>query len=1432
MAISLEQFQSQIVASELLKPEDVSAFISAFPDDRRPSSAEDLARELVRQQRLTKYQAEQVYAGKGKMLVLGNYVVLDKLGQGGMGVVLKAEHKRLKRPVALKVMSPSVVKTPDALKRFHREVEAAAKLRHPNVVATDDADDAKGTHFLVMEYVEGSDLSVLVKKNGPLSVDQAVQCILQAARGLEFAHSQGVVHRDIKPANLLLDKAGVVKILDMGLARIEGDAGSQGELTSTGAVMGTVDYMAPEQALSTKDADARSDIYSLGISLWYLLTGRCAFEGDSLMAKLLAHRESAIPFLRKANAEVPEAVEAVFRKMVAKQRSDRYQSMTDVIRDLEGYANGTSSSPVNVSMPEITEDLNLQSFLSQVGGPGGPSATTTRQKTVPGPGRVTPNSEATALLGGMSVDTDPQTIATIQSQTRRNTHPTKHFRKSTTAPPWFRNVRVLSAAGGAALILLAAAVFFFSTPHGTLRVEILDPEVELKVRGTELVFRDGRNEPVSLMTGEKRLIVTRGELSFETETFAIKKGQEILVRVELIEDKLVASSNEKVIGEKSIGRSLVTASTTGQRAANAVIVKPQPKNEVTNMLPETGLKFSPGDTVELPMASSPETAECTLEMWLTPAIDIEPLGRSTLFEVSRGGMVIENYSFRFYTFHGHGESKPLLQPGQRIHLAGVNDGKRRLLYLDGQLIATTPDAGHPNPDTTPHAQAIGGSGFRGVMHAARISSVARYPGPFKPPASFESDNDTVALYRFDESSGDVLRDSSGKGQHGKILGAEWVSAEGWSIPASDSTGKVIDLLAMVKLPEHVFDNNFFRSGWRYDDRILLSPSGQAPGILCLDFAPPEEYEINAVVERVDGNDGVVFGVTVDGHVASVCVDQYGGPLSGISVLAGNDADMNETTFRQQVLKNNELNTIRIRVGKRSIYASANGREIIHWEGDPSKLSIWQPLPNPKHVWFGAAYSQFKFHKLELTPLIPSTASTNTPAGPLESDASISWPFDPDDGQEYEWSEAENPGANVNSDIDEWLWGVSNDERWLCFFRKQTAYVSERGDDGAAFGPPQPLLGVQAVSRFGAISADGLTLVHGKTATAPSKGIWLSQRSQLTDAFSEPRPAFSSSEPAIATGILTLSSDGLTLMMSSTQPPSVSSDVWVSTRDNRESVFRSPERLHEPISTIAWDTPFFVSDDSNFVITGVQGSDGATRERRFSYFSRPSKQEPFHEGGSLNFLAKGAQGAAITGGYRLSSNGRSLYLQTPALPGGLGGNDIWVLRRAVKTAELTSISTPLDELAENGYEGFDQIRKVGADDAANGSLKNNFPGISASKGLIVHPDGEPTGTCRVTYELTGRYASFRGIALCRPNRGSPISAEIVADGKSLWKSGDLTMLKSAGAPFEVSVLGVRQLTLIATSEKEMFAAHVLWKEPELFETTADEAKSKALPEVNP
>jgi Leucine-rich repeat (LRR) protein/tRNA A-37 threonylcarbamoyl transferase component Bud32 len=415
MPVPLAEFVKRLSESGVMPADEIRAVQARLLSGAvAPQDAQAFARELVKQRRLTPYQAATVYRGNAPDLVFGTYVVLDKLGQGGMGVVFKAEHRRMKKIVALKVMSQAATKSPAAVKRFQREVEAAAKLTHPNIVAALDADVARGLFFLVLEYVDGTDLSALVKQNGPLPVDRAVNYISQAARGLAHAHGEGVIHRDIKPANLLLDVNGTVKILDMGLARLIDSANNPavGGLTQSGSIMGTVDYMSPEQALDTKHADARSDIYSLGCSLYFLLTGRAMYVGDTLMKKLLAHREQPTPSLGEARADASAALDDVFRKLVAKRPEERYQTMTDVIRDLDtllaggadpaaavrtagaaGEASPAGLPDVAVQLPGsatmASEDLAVQDFLNAIS----PAARVTNVRT---PVDAVPESDAPA----------------------------------------------------------------------------------------------------------------------------------------------------------------------------------------------------------------------------------------------------------------------------------------------------------------------------------------------------------------------------------------------------------------------------------------------------------------------------------------------------------------------------------------------------------------------------------------------------------------------------------------------------------------------------------------------------------------------------------------------------------------------------------------------------------------------------------------------------------------------------------------------------------------------------------------------------------------------------------------------------------------------------------------------------------------------------
>ena len=371
MALTLDEFRERLVHSGIVTLEEVTELEDYTEVPESEDTVQVLARRLVNSGKITKYQAGRVYSGRGAGLILGNYVILDKIGQGGMGRVFKARHRRMKRLVALKELPASMTRSNRALKRFQREVEVAGQLDHPNIVTAFDADESSGSVFLVMEFVDGQNLAKLVDLHGPFSVEDAVHCILQSARGLQYAHQRGIIHRDIKPQNLLLDSNGNVKILDMGLVRFARDANetvNDDALTKENQIVGTIDYMSPEQAEDTRHADARADVYSLGCTLFRILTGRTMYEGGSTMKRLLAHREQPIPSLCDEREEIPASLDAIFQKMVAKNAEDRIQSMGELVVALEAIQE-TSGSILGLDETEreaSPEDSALLRFVRTI----------------------------------------------------------------------------------------------------------------------------------------------------------------------------------------------------------------------------------------------------------------------------------------------------------------------------------------------------------------------------------------------------------------------------------------------------------------------------------------------------------------------------------------------------------------------------------------------------------------------------------------------------------------------------------------------------------------------------------------------------------------------------------------------------------------------------------------------------------------------------------------------------------------------------------------------------------------------------------------------------------------------------------------------------------------------------------------------------------
>lgn len=454
---SVDSFLDVVRKSKVLDDEKLTHFIetlsTAEPPLERP---EQVAQRLYQDGLLSYFQSKQLLQGRWRRFIIGQkYRLIELIGQGGMGAVYLCEHLTLKRPVAVKVMPEEKVKAPGALERFQREARAIAQLDHNNIVRAFDMGCDEGVHFMVMEYVDGVNLERLVTKHFKdkgLSLSRAAYYTVQTALALQHAHEIGWIHRDIKPANILVDRQGCVKLLDLGLSRLfEGDTDQLTKKFDEGNVLGTADYIAPEQALDVSAADIRSDIYGLGCTLYFLLAGRAPFQKGSVAQKLVWHQTKYPDHIHTVRPDLPEEINQIIFRMIAKKKEERFSEPMDVVEALAPYITEEIRPPADDEVPWPSP--MVRQLMSSVIG----KHMVRNRRFSPAPYKTTHSSDAMKLPPMM-----PSEIDTLKDEAQSKSPTKKTIRTGAQASGLSRNQVIgIAVAAGAVTLVLTFAIMWW-----------------------------------------------------------------------------------------------------------------------------------------------------------------------------------------------------------------------------------------------------------------------------------------------------------------------------------------------------------------------------------------------------------------------------------------------------------------------------------------------------------------------------------------------------------------------------------------------------------------------------------------------------------------------------------------------------------------------------------------------------------------------------------------------------------------------------------------------------------------------------------------------------------------------------------------------------------------------------------------------------------
>lgn len=436
----------------LVPPAELDEFLARLPD------VDSLLPRLLAEKLLTPFQADRLAAGKYKGFVLGSYVVLDKLGTGGMGQVFLAEHTGMKRLVAIKVLRVPAADDPAAFERFLREARAAAAVNHPNIVQVFDLNRDGKLNYLVMEYVDGVTLTSLVQA-GQVSVAAATDYARQVALALQHGYERGLVHRDVKPNNVMVDRCGTARLLDLGLVRFEQEKESTLTSRPGGCILGTADYLAPEQAVDSSTVDIRADIYALGATLYFMLAGHPLFPSGKTAQKLMWQQWREPTPIRELRPDVPPALAAILATALAKKPADRFQTPQELADALVQFAETTAINPALIPAPPMRKWTTLTGDV--------PTAPVTGRAVRPRPSPASaivveladpPVQPAPAAKSSTRPELATAMVATLSaaSDVTDASHPVPPLPEPTTAPGFWAGLAV--GAGALGLVGLAAVL--------------------------------------------------------------------------------------------------------------------------------------------------------------------------------------------------------------------------------------------------------------------------------------------------------------------------------------------------------------------------------------------------------------------------------------------------------------------------------------------------------------------------------------------------------------------------------------------------------------------------------------------------------------------------------------------------------------------------------------------------------------------------------------------------------------------------------------------------------------------------------------------------------------------------------------------------------------------------------------------------------------